>query len=700
MPYKNKEDKKARMHDYRIEKKVEDEQRSLAMAEINKYKALDEAGEYAPGEQSSWMDLFKIFNGLDPKLDPEATPKLGAEFINPSQTKFFGNRLMFEEWIEQRRLHRADLWLLMHSARGKWNEQAHRPLSDFFVKKNTTCVLPFEYTQDEKNSWLLQQDAQHERLLLYPRGFRKSTVSILDIVQWIVCCPDIIVLVVASTKILAKLFIGELRGYFAIKDYRRPTPFQMLFPEFCVPEGKGKKSGDVRQFICPMRHLNLKDPTVSYSSMEAGSAGCRADIIRFDDAVDELNYKQVESRRSVLAKFDATLELLVPPFGYWEAVGTRYTDGLRSDSEDGAVSDLYGSILRRNEESDAKSLKILIEPAMSVLPEFEDTPLKQLEPRMVTLLYPDPLGPGSFTELMKKCKKNEIFFRCQQLNQPAAELDDVETYINTFTDENIRAAQRDMSWIHTITGSIRRFLFVDTAMTAGRKSDYSAFVVVQIQERGEGENPLIWFLEVRAEHCNDQRVAEIIAQLMKKWDCGAYVEEISNTGVTFKNEVKRQVYIAGCSHLPFQWFTPDQQPKAKETRIRGLQILHELGLLRFITGPWIDIMMKQLVEYSGHKPKGRSGRKDDIPDAMSYVYKVLPYIEGTMTEEQKKELEAREILSARKAQYDRLFSTPNTNPVQWNRPAEEAQQTNPLYRALDALPKRQGPSLGFGRGKQ
>ncbi len=692
------EAKKAYMVKYHAEKKIEEKEKQDALEILEKCKALDDKKQYAPGEFSNWIDLFKIFHGENPKNDPDAKLKDKEEIITPSQHLFQDQKLSFDDWIEKRRLYRLDLWLLMQ-LRGSWNEQAHKPLADFFVRKDNS-TLAFEYDQDEKNDWLRDQDEQHTRLLLYPRGFRKSTVSILDLVQWILNCPDIIVLVVPSTKRLGKLFIGELRGYFTIKDPRRPTQFQILFPEFCVPEGKGKKSGDVREFWCPLRHLNLKDPTVSFSSMESGSAGCRADIIRFDDAVDDINYKEPESRLTILAKFDQTRELIVPPFGYWDAVGTRYTDGLRDDSEEGPVPDMYGTILKRNLDDEAQSLKILIGAAWTVLSEFEDVPYKQLKPEMVTLLSSDPKGPGSFKVLMGKCRDNEPQFRSQQLNQPVAELNDEESYINTFTDDNIRKAQKDPSWVTTIQGPVRRYLFVDTAMTAGRKSDYSAFAVAQIEERGEDQPPIIWWLEIRADRYPDQRVAEIIAELMSKWNCGAYVEEIPSTSTTFKNEVNRQRHMKACQDLPFIWFTPDQQPAAKETRIRGLQLLHEHGLLRFVIGPWIDLMIKQLTSYTGHKSRKKyvGGRKDDIPDAMSYVYKVLPYIPGVMSESQKIEQEEREKKSRQSAEYDRIFGSQILNSSSLlNKSTSEPEPMNPIHRTLALIPQRQGPQLSFNR---
>src|SRR4029077_7208043 len=648
---------------YRAKKKLE---REAALEDLNKSKEKDATGERVPSEFNTREELLKIYRGQDPKAEFGAKPKKGIEYINPSTCTILGMERSFEEWLELRFKYRDSLWELMQLiGEGRWSEQAHRPLADFFVKKDNSR-LPLDYTRGDLSKVLFSLDDQHDRLLLYPRGNRKSTISLIDAVHWIINFPDIVILICTSTKALGKKFVRVIREFFTVKNYKFPTDFQALYPDYCVPENKGKTTGDIREFWCPKRHLFATvNPTVSYTSMEAGTAGVRADVIKFDDAVDEENYKQVEQRIRIREKYDKVRELLVGRNGFTDVVGTRYTDGLKSDKLEGSEPDLYGTILKRDQED--QTLKKLIKAAWEVLPEFADVPIKQLEPHMVTLLFPDlpcvcgqsneekarscsscgeliQHSPGSFVSLIKKCKDNEINFRCQQLNQPVGEVHEENSYVNTFTEDNIWAKVVGTDWFHRVQGDT--YLFFDTAMTAGRNADYSAFAVARIQLRDEqGLPPLIWFLEIRADRYTDQKVAETIAELMAKWNCGAYIEDIPTTGVLFKREVERQIRIRGVEHLPRTWFVPSQQPKAKETRIRSLQMLHDRELLRFIRGDWMELTIKQLTGYCGHTAKGHKGRKDDIPDALAYVYKVLPYIEGITSEEQKKIEEERQRLT-------------------------------------------------------
>ena len=696
-PEEKKASVQAAVKKHRAKKKFEAEERDFMDKFLN--GEIPNKGEFLTPQQ-----LLCVYTGAEWREEGDVTDskykKEKKKRVVVEGSKILGQDVTFQKWLALRREHRADMWTLVHTMRpGVWNEGAHRPLINFFVRKDNSD-LPVEYTQDEKNTWLRKQDTQHDRLLLYPRGFRKSTISMIDAVQWILNCPDLIILVVTSTRALGKKFLGLLREYFEIRNYGHPTDFQKLFPEFCIPIG----DGDAKEFVCPLRHLTQADPTVSYSSMESASAGARSDIIKFDDAVDEQNYIEVDMRLKVLHKMDAFGELLIRPYGYIEAIGTRYTDGLPGDvvDEDGVVKncpDMYGAMLRRNEESEDKDMKILIGRAWTVLEHARSKKIKDLLPEDVTLLWndPDPHSPGSFKVLMKKCKNNELFFRCQQLNEPVAKLETEEVYINTFTEENIRDRIKNPSWVGGVRGVT--YIFGDTALTEGKKSDYSAFVTARIEER-PGEYPLVWFLEVVAGHWSDKEQAQKLADLINKWrpEGGVYIEDIPSLSTTeIKMHIRREIVLRGCENIAFAWFPADKKPGAKENRIRSLQLLHERGLVRFIDGPWTDLMMNQLVRYNGDKKKHKGsfgGRKDDIPDAMSFVLRVLPYIPGTMTEEElekrKQETEAIALKKMADDSYRRMFGLAPGTIVSSLGAQQEPEPRNPIHDALSALNRPTG----------
>ena len=100
----------------------------------------------------------------------------------------------------------------------------------------------------------------------------------------------------------------------------------------------------------------------------SGFAGTRAHLLKFDDAVDEENWKSVKSRLTVNQKYEAAGELIESPFGRVHVIGTAWTRGKPDDyvDEDGvmkAVPDLYHMILEKEEKATVKSFKILVAAA-------------------------------------------------------------------------------------------------------------------------------------------------------------------------------------------------------------------------------------------------------------------------------------------------------------------------------------------------
>jgi len=678
--------------------------------------------EPIPGELLTPFQLWCVFNGFDKNADQSSiadnTPKKkDKEDRNKiKRIKVFGRKLEGSEkeididtWLARRRELRAEMWDLannLYGHKGKWHEKAHRILFDFFVKKDNS-TLPVKYTQDQLNEWLLDQSEKHNRLLEFPRGFRKTTACLIDIIQWILNAPDTTHLICTSTRKLGKLRIEEVRSHFEVKNYNEPTDFQCYFPEFCIPVGDGEGT----EYRCPMAHLDIPYATLAYTSVESSTAGFRATHVTFDDAQDDKNYKKPEQRMSVAETFDLVCELIIRPYGYCTVVGTRYTDGAPGDNPDGQqddekdtrVRDLYGEIIRRIEKSEDDRWEILIKPAWVTLSHASGKKFKDYVSEDVELLM--DYGPGLFKILKAKAVDNERNFRCQQLNQPAALTDgDDAPYINTFTEENIYAKVKRISEI-PVTFS-RKAIFVDTALTDGRKSDWNALVAAGIEDKGEDQDPLIWFPETRAVHASDKEIARQIVEMMIKWDCSAYVEEIPGQAGSFKNEVLQQLQLRRVSHN-ISWFTPEGTRGAKEKRIRGLQLLHEKELLRFGNCTGIEEMVRQLVRYNGDKKlhkTSKSGRKDDLPDAMGYVEKILPYIASVHTEEEKEVREDLEKKERRRAFYNMIHGVGPTSTTYINtqQSLEEPPAVDPIHEALSQLGRfqRSGPTIGFSRGSK
>src|SRR6202790_879405 len=90
---------------------------------------------------------------------------------------------------------RTNLFFLAGAILGKsMYEHVHRPITNFFVQKDNS-QLPDKYTLKQLHQCIYALDATKERLLLYPRSSYKSTLNVIDCVQWIINFPDIRILI-------------------------------------------------------------------------------------------------------------------------------------------------------------------------------------------------------------------------------------------------------------------------------------------------------------------------------------------------------------------------------------------------------------------------------------------------------------------------------------------------------------------------
>src|SRR6267142_458919 len=112
-------------------------------------------------------------------------------------------------------------------------ESTHRPITDdFFVKKN-----PYVDAKNWKDA-VAKQSTIKNRLLLYPRGSFKSSIDRADVVQWMICFPNIETVYMTAEDTLASEFVAQIREYFEIGEEHPFTRFQMLYFSHCIPAKK------------------------------------------------------------------------------------------------------------------------------------------------------------------------------------------------------------------------------------------------------------------------------------------------------------------------------------------------------------------------------------------------------------------------------------------------------------------------------
>jgi len=528
----------------------------------------------------------------------------------------------FEKWLEYRDRARKDLFWLGKRVLKKDLVSCHIESCSLFVPKNFDGVYHNGYTIGEVHKAIGAQQREREMMFLDPRGAYKSTIDGIDAVQWLLNCPDIRILILTGEYKLALAFMSEIKGYFYRPEDTDPTILQQLFPEYIL---HGKDGTSDQPLNCPARiHITQKEPSLWVNAIVANLSGWHCDVRKMDDVVTDENSNSIDSRAKLKTKIDGT-DNLVDEWGFTDIIGTRYF-----------VDDYYGERIRA--PKDDAPLKYHCRACWTVKPPFVDTPLLQLRSNMVDLLFPEKLN---FKSLRAKLSKNETMFRCQQLNEPAAE----GSFI-TFSEDILR--------LH-LTGIMpkegRRYIAWDTSYARDDKADYSCGacgVVVQ----GDPLPELHIVEVIYGKWKPSELIFQMIQFELKHRPDTTLIEETSGSEF-LKMELQRVAQIRQCP-LHLIWKKPGTEADSKRNRIKSLETLLADDRLYFLMGPWIDETFLQFTRYTGER-KNR-GRKDDIPDAVSYLQFFVP---STANNEQMKLAMAEAERKARaQSIYNTIFETP------------------------------------------
>lgn len=562
----------------------------------------------------------------------------------------------FWRWLELRDRARKDLfWLGRLLGKGLYRS-VHQITCDQFVPKNfggpwlrqdgsvdesRPAIEPmyFEgYTLDDFHDMIEEHHQWRESamMLLDSRGFYKSTIDGIDSVQILLNCPDARILIITGEYKLAVAFALEIKGYFNLSEGQEPTAFHLLFPEYIL---RGVDGTSKEPLFCPARLLAQKEGSLWVNSIVANLSGWHCDWKKGDDVVTDENSNSEEAREKIKVKYDGTNDLL-DPHGFMEHIGTRYF-----------TDDWYGTRLAPNAETgEIAPIKYHKRGCWVVKPEYAETPIFQLTEEMVELTFPQKWT-------FKKCRaklleKGERYFRNQQLNEPTDAAEDSGFKVS-FTEADLRAHmyQREAA---PKNGDI--YIVWDWALSDKKTSDYSVGVVARLYKNDANEWAFV-ILEIIYDKWKHSELAFQIVALAKRYGPKVTMIEASNAADMLKDEIMRVGHRFG--YQPYiYWKQPSRAENAKRNRIKSVEILLSEHRLHFVLGPWIDETFKQFTQYTGEKKN--KGRKDDIPDAISYLNYILPagsrpIIEKVDPEEEKRLQEEQDKYQRKAAQYDRYF---------------------------------------------
>ena len=503
---------------------------------------------------------------------------------------------------EMRRLAQTDLWYLArHVICNTWLEsETHKPITDFFVAKNPD--LPLE-----------QQDDVKERLLLYPRGTLKSTLDCIDAAQWILCFPDVVIIVLTAADDLATAFVDEIRNYFTAKfeggKVQNPTLLQALFPEF-VAANTRKEKGAAGEFTTPARTRYFKEPTLLATSIEANNSGAHCHVLKIDDAISDANSETPGQLKRLTKKISMAENLITMGLGYLDLIGTRYAldDAYGKKLKTHGITELYGS--HRTEE-----FQYLCLPAWWLDGTNYQLPDKdQLQhPELLKLLFPQKL---TYRTLRKKHKDDPETFASQQLNDPSGAEGQV------FLRDDLVAVTVPVMGLPS-EGII--FVCWDLAYGRNRWNDFTVGAVGLIDKQGR-----IWILEIIRGKFQANELAFLIAKAIKDHAPASVSIEDSIGAQWLKNDIDRACSTLGVSSRCIEFIPVDHSADAKFERIKAVHPLIVGKRMLFSAG--IDCLDDLYSEFE--RVTGKGGGHDDIPDAISQLLRYQQHLPAEQSKEE------------------------------------------------------------------
>lgn len=396
----------------------------------------------------------------------------------------------------------------------------------------------------------LQHTESPNCLLLLPRAHMKSHVIAVWCAWHITRNPETSILYVSATSTLAEAQLYAIKNILTSKNY------QFYWPNMVNPdEGKREKwSTSAIAVDHPKRKAEgQRDMTVVAAGLTTNTTGLHADVVVADDVVVPDNAYTEEGRRKVAAAMSQMASILNTG-GCVKACGTRYHPNDQYalwKEQTMPVYDDAGDIIGN-------------EPLWDVMERVVETNGRFLWPR-------EARDDG----------KMFGFDRKELARISGMYTDRTQFYAQYYNDPNDPESNRvdvhkfqyfDPQFVKQIGGSwyfkdrkLNVYAAIDFAYTMGAKSDYSAIVVIGIDDESN-----IYVLDIARFKCdNISGYYEQIVNMHHKWEFRKLRAEITAAQSIIVNDLKDKIRDNG-SLLSIDPYRPTGRQGSKEERIAAV----------------------------------------------------------------------------------------------------------------------------------
>ena len=445
-------------------------------------------------------------------------------------------------------------------------------------------------------NWWTREDAKSHQLLLFPRDHGKSRLIAYRVAWELTKNPTLRILYISATANLAEKQLGFIKGILTSDTY------QMYWPEH-VNADEGKRTRWTNSEIMldhPARKKeNVRDPSVFTGGLTTSLTGMHCDIAVLDDVVVYENAYTGEGRNKVKSQYSLLSSIEGAEAKEW-VVGTRYHP-----------ADLYNDLLQMVEDQyDDNGEKV----GEDNIYEIFEKPVEDRGDGTGEFLWPrcqrkDGKWFGFDMKVLAK-KRGQYLdkgqFRAQYYNDPS-DPDNVPVGSEKFQYYEQKHIREENGYLYYKNNRLNVFAAVDFAFSLGKRSDYTAIVVVGI----DAENN-IYVLDI--DRFRTDRISEYfehILHLSNKWSFRKLRAETTVAQMAIVKQLKELIKEHGLA-ISIDEFRPNKNQGNKQERIASIlePRYDNMGVWHYRGGN-TQILEEEL--------SSRNPAHDDVIDALASV---------------------------------------------------------------------------------
>lgn len=433
------------------------------------------------------------------------------------------------------------------------------------------------------------------KLIMLPRAHLKSHMVATWCAWMITRHPEITMLYVSATAELAETQL------FAIQNILGSSLYMRYFPEYINPQEGLRERWSVKKMSIdhPRRKSEgIRDATIATAGLTTNTTGWHADVVVADDLVVPENAYTEDGRDSV-SKKASQFTSIRNAGGFTMACGTRYHP-----------ADIYATWKAQEYEVYNDEGEIL-----------EKLPVWEIKEYAVeqdqVFIWPKAVRADG------KC----FGFDMQVLARIRAEYSDrIQFYAQYYNNPNDPGSNRinrdkfqyyDKKYLKQQDGSwyfknkrLNVYAAIDFAFSKSKKSDFTAIVVIGIDDEG-----FIYVLDI--DRFKSDKISEYfdhIICLHSKWEFKKLRAEVTVAQAVIVRDLKDKIREEG-QRLSIEEHRPTRNEGTKEERIASaLEHRYDNLAIWHFKGGYIDVLEEELV--LSRPPH------DDVKDALASVVEI------------------------------------------------------------------------------